>query len=223
MDDIQTATRSFNGVKVFGSAILRLPPDTASILIAVSRLEKQPKDAFAAARTGAQAVHAYLQKLGLKDFSASRVTLSQEHRYSNGEQLFVGYQARIGYSVFLRELDRVDEVVAGLITAGANELNAVTFQTTRLKDVRADARRQAILAAREKAEVYASAAGISLGHVIGIEDVNPEVLSGRSESHVKRELSTDDPGEQKAIDPGAITVGAAVTVIFAIRQPTSAG
>ena len=99
----------------------------------------------------------------------------------------------------------------------------MTFQTTRLKDVRADARRQAILAAREKAEVYASAAGISLGHVIGIEDVNPEVLSGRSESHVKRELSTDDPGEQKAIDPGAITVGAAVTVMIAIRQPTSAG
>ena len=47
--------------------------------------------------------------------------------------------------------------------AGANELTSVTFQTTRLKEVRADARRRAVAAAREKAELYCSAAGVSAG------------------------------------------------------------
>lgn len=212
--------RISGGVKVFGSAIVRVTPDIASIVIAVSRLEKQPKDAFTNARRGAQAVQAYLQRSGVKDFGSSRITLSQESRYSNGESRFVGYQAKIGYSIVLRDLDRVEELLTSLIDAGSNELTSVTFQTTRLKEVRADARRRAIAAAREKAELYCAAAGVSVGPILAIEDVNPETLSGRSEGHVYREPVVDDPGELRAMDPGAIAVGAAVNVVFRIDYTT---
>jgi uncharacterized protein YggE len=217
MNDAKSPIRNNGSVKVFGSSIVRVTPDTALIVIAVSRLEKQPKDAFANARRGAQAVHGYLQLAGVKEFGSSRVTLSQESRYTNGQNRFVGYQAKIGYSIVLRNLDRVEEILTGLIDAGANELTSVTFQTTRLKEVRADARRRAVAAAREKAELYCASAGVSVGRVVALEDANPEALSGRSESYVSKEPVVDDPGELKAIDPGAITVGAAVNVLFEIE------
>jgi hypothetical protein len=55
-----------------------------------------------------------------------------------------------------------------------------------------------------------------VGQVLAIEDVNPESLSGHSESHSFREpLPVDDPG---AIDPGAITIGAAVNVLYELVQ-----
>ncbi|HEV3261173.1 MAG TPA: SIMPL domain-containing protein [Gemmataceae bacterium] len=206
-------------VKVFGSAVVRVAADSASIVIAVSRIEKEPKDAFANVRRGAQAVHACLQRAGIKDFGASRVSLSQEFRYTGGENRFIGYQAKIGYSIILRDLDRIEELLTALIDAGANELTSVTFQTTRLKEVRADARRRAVTAAREKAELYCTAAGVSIGRVVAIEDANPETLSGRHEGHVHQEPAADDPGELKAIDPGAITVGAAVNVVYEINDP----
>lgn len=203
-------------VRVFGSVVLRVPPDTASISVAVSRLEPKPEAAFARTRDAARAVSTYLHNAGVKDVGSSRVTLSQETRYVNGEHKFAGYLARIGFHVVVRELDRVDGLLAGLIAAGANELSAVTFQTTRLRELRADARRRAVAAAREKADLYCTAAGVSVGEVLEIEDVNPESVSGRSEGHTYREPAADDPGEPGAIDPGAIAVGAAVNVVYRI-------
>src|SRR5262249_17776257 len=118
----------------------------------------------------------------------------------------------------------VEELLIGVIDAGVNELTSLTFQTSRLKEVRADARRRAVSAAREKAEIYAAAAGVALGEVRAIEDVNPDRLTGpdglrgRLEVHSQREPEIDDTGDITAIDPGAITVGAAVVLLFAIKN-----
>lgn len=211
--------RISNGVTAFGSAVLRVAPDTASIMVAVSRVEQKPEAAFKNAREGAQAVNAYLHKSAIKDFGSSRVTLAQEYRWTNNENKFVGYRARIAFNVVLREMEKVDNVLTGLIAAGANELTSVAFETTRLKDLRADARRRAVVAAREKAELYCKAAGVCLGQVLAIEDVNPEILSGRSEGHTYREAHpVDDVGELGAIDPGAISIAAAVNMLFAITD-----
>jgi len=218
MDNESSTIRMASGVRVFGSAVVRVAPDTASIVVAVSRTELKPEDAFARASEGAQAVNAFLHKAEVKDFGSSRVTLSQEFDYINGERRFVGYMAKIEYNVFLRDMDKVDTLLSGLITAGANELTSVTFQSTRLKELRADARRRAITAAREKAELYCEAAGVEAGEVVAIEDVNPEVLTGRYEGHIYREPAPmDDMGDQGAIDPGAITVKAAVNVVYRIE------
>ena len=214
-------TRITHGVKVFGSALVRVAPDTASIVVAVSRLEQKPEAAFSKARESAQKVTAYLHKAGVKDFGSSRITLSQEFRYTNGENRFVGYQAKIEFNVVLREMDKVDAVLSGLIEAGANNLTSVAFQTTRLKELRADARRRAVVAAREKAELYCAAAGVVVGPVLAIEDVNPESLSGRSEAHTSREpAAVEDAGEPGAIDPGAVAVGAAVNIVYSIKTRT---
>ena len=206
--------RMGRGVKVFGSAVIRVAPDLATILVAVSRLQQQPGPAYTAARNGAQAVSAYLKRSGIEDVGSSRITLAQEFRYVNGEQRFMGYTARIGFSVVLRNMDQVEETLTGLIEAGANELTSVTFQTSRLRAVRAEARKRAIEAAREKAELYCAAAGVTAGGVLTIEDANPELLTGRNEGHVHREPAIDDSGEVKAMDPAAIAVGAAVNVVY---------
>ena len=217
MSDDANLLRTIHRVQVFGSAVVRITPDAASIVVAVSRLEQTPEAAFAKARAAAQAVNSYLHKTGVKDFGSSHVTLSQEFRYTNGENRFIGYQGRIGFNVVLREMDKLDGLLAGLIAAGANELTSVTFQTTRLKELRADARRRAVAAAREKAELYCEAADVVVGSVLAIEDVNPEAVSGRGEGHYRETVIMDDAGEPGAIDPGAITVGAAVNVTYRIE------
>jgi uncharacterized protein YggE len=224
MDGDADVKRTTAGVKVFGSAVVRVAPDTASIVVAVSRVEQKPEAAFAKAREGAKGVTAYLHKTGIKEFGSSRVTLSQEFRYASGENKFIVYQAKIEFNVVLREMDMVDAVLSGLIAAGANILTSVTFQTTRLKELRAEARRRAVAAAREKAELYCGAARVAVGGVTAIEDVNPETLTGRSEGHTYREATPlDDASEPGAIDPGFITVGAAVNVVYRIEEQAEQG
>ena len=214
--DPKQAIRTPFGVTVFGSAISRIAPDLASLKVSVSRLEQKPADAFARARQGSQAVQECLRKARISEFGASRITLAQKHRFIGNEMKFLGYEAKVSFHVVLTELDRVEELLTALVTAGANEVDSVSFETTRLKEVRSEARRRAVAAAFDKAVNYCAAAGVSLGAVLHIEDVNPTVLQGR-EGHVRTEPQIDDDEGTRAFDPSSISVGAAVFVAYEIR------
>ena len=214
----QAIERPF-GISVFGSSITRIEPDMVSLKFAVSRLAQHPKEAFRDAHNGTQNIRAFLAQSEISDVSTSRVTLSQTFRYTGNESRFVGYTAKIAFHVLLRDLERMEDVLSGVVDAGANEISSVDFQTSRLKEVRADARRRAVAAAREKAENYCAAAGLTLGPVIHIEDVNPETLRGR-EGHMTRDIEpdADDTQPMRAFDPGSIIVGGAVRVAFEIGR-----
>jgi len=222
MHDTSQAIRNPSGVTVFGSALLRVPPDVASLVFAVGRTSKHPRDAFAAARDGAAAVAKHLKSAGVTDVRSSRVTLQQQYNYSGGEQRFVGYGARIAFSVHVRELDRIEEVLTAVVDAGANQVDSVSFETTRLRELRAEARTLAVRSAKEKALLYAQSAGITLGAVVHIEDVNPDVLTGRSEGHATFKMDAEETAAGP-IDPGAIAIGGAVRMCFAILADASPG
>lgn len=201
------------GVRVFGSSIVRVAPDSATIAIGVSRIEQEPKKAFASARSASTAVQNFLKAQVIRESGSSRITLSQEFRFIQGEQRFLGYKARIAYTISLRDLDQLENLLTGLISAGANELTSVTFETTRLKEIRADARREAVSAAREKAELYCRAVGVSVGKVIAINDANPDQLTGAREGHM---IAGGTTAGDKAIDPAMISIGASVYITFEI-------
>jgi uncharacterized protein YggE len=204
------------GVTVFGSALLRVSPDIASINFVVSSLEPHPKNAFTKTRSDVQRVRAYLTQAAIDDVQSSHIKLTSVYRYVQGEEQFQGYSANVTFHVLMRDLDRLEELLSGIVDAGVNNIKSVDFQSTRLKEFRAQARMQAVQAAREKAELYCEAAGAQLGRVLHIEDVNPDRLRG-GEGHMSRETPLDDDGPARAFDPGSITVGGAVQVLYQIE------
>ncbi len=210
------------GVSVFGSAILEAEPDAVSIYCAVSALQEHPRDAFREVRDAAQRVRRYLDETQIEDVRMSRVTIDQTIRFMGGEQKFMGYTARIGFHLLLRHLDMMEEFLSGIVDAGVNEISRVDFETSRLKEIRAEARRQAIQAAYEKAENYCRAADVHLGQVIHIEDMNPDMLNV-GEGHRGAGARMLEMENFQAMEPGKISVGAAVAVAFAIekRHPRS--
>jgi uncharacterized protein YggE len=182
----------------------------------VSKLADHPKDAFQKVREVAQNVRQYLATGQFDDVGSSRIDLSEATRYVNGESKFIGYRANIAFQVLLHDLDRLEELLSGLVDAGVNNIYSVDFQTTRLKELRATARQRAVEAAHEKAALYCVAAGVKLGKVIHIEDVNPDQLRHR-EGHQIRETQPDDDGPLQAFDPASIVVGGAVQVAYEIE------
>ena len=206
------------GVNVFGSALLRVAPDVASLTLSVTSTQKKPDTAFKETRNIALSVREFLAKSKIDDVQSSRITLSQEKEYDGGRWRFQGFTARVSFNVIIDELDRVEEIVCGAVDAGVNEIGSVDFQTRKLKEYRVQARQQAVNAARMKAEVYAKAADVLLNKVLHIEDVDPEQIRGYSESHVARESDMDDECAVSAFDPGAITVSAAVILTFSVKD-----
>jgi uncharacterized protein YggE len=122
----------------------------------------------------------------------------------------------VTFNVTLTDLNRMEEVLVGVVDAGANEVGSAEFLTTRLKELRMEARRRAVAAAREKAENYCRAAGVTLGEVVSIADQNPDHLRHTHEQNVTREEPSDDSATTRALAPNGIAVGAAVTVAFAL-------
>jgi len=203
------------GITVFGSAVMRVEPDIASLRFSVSRLAQQPKEAFDEVRKGAQSVQAFLaQTASVNDVGTSRVTLAQTSQFSNGESRFIGYTATVAFEILLRDLDRREELLSGVIDAGANQLGAFNLQTSQLKAHRAEVRRRAVQAAQEKAQNYCAAASVTLGLVIHIEDVSPDMLSVNLGHGGSRETPVDDEATPSAIDPESIAVSAAVMMAF---------
>ena len=214
MEQNQAIRQPF-GITTFGSSVIRVDPDIASVQFAVSCTEKQPKDAFEKARNTSQKFNAYLQKADFKkEVSSSRLTLSQSWQFESGVQKFKGYTAKSSFHVLLYDLEKIEDLLVSIVDLGVNEITDVRFQTSKLKDLRAQARFRAVEAAREKAENYCHAAKVELGKVVHLEDVNPEILSGRYEGHVLKQVEPDDTGNIQAFNPGSITIGAAVLVSF---------
>ena len=210
------------GISVFGSALIKTPPDLVSIQASAACTEQKPSAAFSKVRKVAHEVKDFLRRSNIEEFGMSQMRLAAEFAFIDGQRKFTGYTARITFQMILRSLDRTEGIVSGLVDSGANEIRSIEFETSDLKQIRARARRLAIAAAQEKARIYADAAGVSVGDVLHIQDVNPQVLQGRGEGHVQREPMIDNDSDKQTLDPGAIQVGAAVVVAFSLSSKKTA-
>lgn len=210
----QSITRPF-GVTAFGSCVLRARPDLAIVSLSVSRKADTPAAAFAAAKKSAQAVHAALRKAGVsvEDIQSSRTTLRAETTFIKGERSDDGFRATTEFNVVASQLEELESLLTAVVDAGADTISSVVFQSRKLKELRAQARRRAVKAAADKAALYAEAAELRLGKAIHVEDVRPEVARRHGESNVFLEPD-DEAGEGGAYEPGSIAVTAAVLVAY---------
>ena len=207
------------GVNVYGSAVLRTEPDRAVAEVGVARVASTPKAAFSETGKAVEAVTKSLRRNNIppEGVEVSRVVLTTAYEGYGQTQKFIGYRARVSFRIVIDQLDIVERLLTDAVDAGANEVSSVKYHTTQLRELRAQARREAVAAARVKAEVYAEAAGISLGHVLHIEDVNPESTVYRG-GHV--EATGADPQDEDiasgTLRSGSLVVNAAVMVTWSI-------
>lgn len=216
---VTQSIRHPSGISVFGSYVLRVEPDAALVTFAVAHTEPEPPAAFAATRQAVADVRKYLLEADVPaaEVQTSFVNLEADWQGYGKERVFLGYQARTSLSVRLTDLRRFEEILAGVVQAGANEIVSTEFRTTRLAELRAQARRGAFAAARRKAELYAEEAGVRVGEVLHVEDANPEGLRGREGHGADASSLESDDGLQPSA-PGSIQVQAAVQVMFAIQR-----
>lgn len=206
-----------NGINVFGSSLIRVDSDYSSLRFAVSRVAAKPKAAFEETRRGADSVRSAIaaMKIDMRDVRSSDLALAEEWVGVNQERRLSGYRATATFHAFVRDFAKVEPVLVAVVDAGADRIHSVHHKTSRMRELRADARTRAIGAARAKAESYASAAGVKIGAPLHIEDVNPDDYSRRSSHMPDVDLTAEEP-ETEPANPGAIVIAGAVMMCFAI-------
>ena len=73
-------------------------------------------------------------------------------------------------TIRLRDVTKLASVIDTLVGSGANDIGGISFQVSQASKLLDDAREQAVADARRKAEIYAKAAGVTLGAPLSISE-----------------------------------------------------
>jgi uncharacterized protein YggE len=160
-------------ISVSGEATVSVPPDLAQIDAGVSTEAKTAREASEANNAAMGKVLLALKGAGIdeKDFQTSRLSLQPQYAPNrSGPNAVVGYRATNRVTIKLRDVTKVAGTIDILVGAGANELGGINFMVSAASKLLDDAREQAIADARRKAEIYAKAAGVTLGSPVGISE-----------------------------------------------------
>ncbi len=161
-------------ISVTGEATVSVPPDQAQIDAGVATEAKTAREASDTNNAAMGKVLLALKGAGIeeKDYQTSRLSLQPESapNRSSGPAAIVGYRASNRVTIRLRDVTKVASVIDTLVGAGANDIGGINFTVSQASKLLDDAREQAIADARRKAEIYAKAAGVTLGAPLSISE-----------------------------------------------------
>ena len=202
-------------ISVTGEATVSVPPDQAQIDGGVTSDAKTAREASDANNAAMGKVLLALKGAGIdeKDYQTSRLSLQPQYAPNrSGPSPVVGYRASNRVTVKLRDVAKVANIVDVLVGAGANELGGINFMVSQASKLLDDAREKAIADARRKAEIYAKAAGVTLGAPLSISEGSAPQPVFRSKM-VAGMAAAPTP-----IAQGEETLSVSVSVTWAIRQ-----
>jgi uncharacterized protein len=160
-------------ISVTGEATVSVPPDLAEVDGGVASEAKTAREASEANNAAMAKVLAALKGAGIdaKDLQTSRLSL-QPQRPPNytGPSAIVGYRASNHVTIRVHDVTKVANVIDTLVSAGANEIGGINFMVSQASKLLDEAREQAVADARRKAEIYAKAAGVTLGAPLSISE-----------------------------------------------------
>jgi uncharacterized protein YggE len=203
-------------ISVTGEATVSAAPDQAQVDGGVSSDAKTAREASDANNTAMAKVLLALKGAGIdeKDFQTARLSLQPKYAPDRaGPSTVVGYRASNRVTIKVRDVTKVASVIDLLVGAGANEIGGINFVVTQASKLLDDARGQAIADARRKAEIYAKAAGITLGAPLDISEQGSAAPMFRAGKVVAGGMAAAAPVAQ-----GEETLSVTVSVSWAIKQ-----
>lgn len=168
--EITSTTRSTE-LSVIGEGKVEIIPDTATVTvgITVSRAASVEVAQKKIDEVNNNILEA-MRKLGLKDedITTSNYSVNPNYSYETQQQRIDGYNADASITIKTHDTALVSQIVSEATTAGANQVNNISFSVDDPAKFRSQARTKAIENAKMEAEKLAAELGISLGKITNI-------------------------------------------------------
>lgn len=205
-------------IVVHGQGSVEQAPDMATITLGSQFAAKQADDALDQVSEATATVLATLTELGVeaKDVQTSGLYLNPvwDDSYNrHGGRNIRGYSAGNTVHISVRDLDKLGGLLDQVVEDGANTFNGLSFGLQDSTDAKNEARRRAVADARAKAELYADAAGVSLGKIIELSD---GVTSSPQPMFMERSAMV--MSDAVPIAEGEVSTSARVTITFEIAE-----
>jgi uncharacterized protein YggE len=204
-------------ITVTGVAEAEAVPDMATVTAGVETRADTAAAALAANSEAMTAVFAALEAAGVarRDMQTSQLSINPVYEpYREGAeeaQRVVGYDASNMVTVRVRAIDSLGAVVDAVTTAGSNRLYGVAFEVSDPKPHLDTARQKAVEDARARAELFAGAAGVSLGPVLSIREAVQ--MPGPVMMRAQAAMAESAP----PVAEGTVTLQAQVEIVYGIE------
>jgi uncharacterized protein YggE len=223
-------------IHVSGDGKVTVVPNLAQLMLSLNSEGPTAADALDANNAAMKALLKKLAGFGIADKDVQTTGFHVAPKYKqekDKDPVLVGYVVSHSLTVKVRNIDDTGKVVDALVKNGVQEDNGVfgclppDFVETAAPILRVDgvtftlddetkaldeARKAAVADARRKAELYAAAAGVSVGKVLSISEVT---VNWAPRMWSEQELKAAGP-DGVPFSKGEQQVSANVTVVFAI-------
>ena len=200
-------------VQVVGEGTVTVVPDEVIIR---ARVEHTGQSADSIKKVNDKVVAEvikYLKDQGVpaKNIQTDYIRLNKEYDYPSKKYFFSANQA---ISIYLKDLDKYEKIMSGLLNSGLNRIDGIEFKTSKEESLKSEARKKAVLNAKMKAEEYAGALGQDIGKAYQISEV--ESNNYQPVYKVMR-MESADSSEGQTIAPGEMELTVKVNVGFELR------
>ena len=210
------------GITVTGKEEVKVVPDMAKICYGV----------FSQARTASQCQEdnakqldqtiETLKGLGVEEASiqTSSYGLSPVYDWDSGNRAITGYEMNTEITVSDIPIDRAGEILSQSVTAGVNQIESVTYFSSKYDESYQEALKGAVAMAKAKAEAIAEASGKKLSSVADIQEYgyDPQArYSSYQASADKMAVEETAAVSDMAVMPGEVSVEAQVTVTYGVE------
>jgi hypothetical protein len=213
-----TAPPAPRSISVTGTAEIKTAPDELTVTVGADAFAAEPeaaRDASNKLMRGLMEV-ARADKIDPKDLRTEGMSLQVRYDDYPRHQI-IGYDARNTLVLVLHDSAEVERVLTELSKAGANRIDGVAYTSTRVIELRKEARVMAVAAAREKAQAMAAALGQKIGRPLRIDEEHQDGSGYRTANlGLSNMVTTNDTrasvGETMAT--GKLRVQTSVAVTF---------
>ncbi len=202
-------------ISVSGEGKVNVVPDQAVINLGFQNSGKDAKEVKKLNDEVIDKVIKFLKKSNIpaSDYKTNNVYLYKSYDY---DKKAYNYQANQSLSLTLKDLKKYDEIMMGLNEAGVNSIQGVEFKSSKREVYESEARKKAMLNAKQKATDYVSAIGQKIGKAL--------LISDSSQTHYpqpmyKTNMATmaEDGASRETLAVGEIIITATVNVTFALE------
>lgn len=152
-------------------------PDIASVNVGMTTEKRQVADAQKENSQKFNKLLEDLKKLGIKkeDIQTADYRINPVYDYSPERgSVIKGYEVAQSVRIKIRDLDKVGEVLAVAGQGGANQVSGISFTIDDPEKLRQEAREEALLNAKQKAEALARISGVTLGKIVSFSEYGGE-------------------------------------------------
>jgi hypothetical protein len=202
-------------VSVSATGSVAAAPDRASISTGVLTEGATAREAMAQNSAVMQKLIEGLKALGIdaKDIQTTAINISPRYTQPRNNQppTINGYQAQNQVRIVVRKLQTLGDILDKATSLGANQMGGISFDVSNAETLKDDARKVAMTNARRRAELYAVAAGVSLGPVLSISETfrdGPLPVRG----NMRAAMADSVP-----VEPGSVDLSVQVHVTYGLR------